>query len=425
MAACAATFAGSCAYAAEEAAPDTVGFLIPERVIPISGNAARGSDLVAILYDRSELHFSDPSAPRFLFFDREGKVVLGIGGYVKGSVQYDFDGSIDKGASFVTSAIPVPADPALRNQLYGTANHSTVFLQLLGQSKRFGTYEMFIQTNFTGDGPSGHELKLKQAYVRLGYVTAGLTNSTFVDGAAGTPTVDDQGPNGEMSAKNILLKYAPRITKNVSAGIGLEIPSASYSNDPLTRTIKQRFPDIPAYIQYKWANGSHVRASALYRDLSYRDLRSSENRFESGWAVQLSTILNVCPAFTIYGQGSYGKGYARYNNDLSGCGYDLIASPSDDGKMIAPASFAYEAGIKVAPSRKCFLTAVWSQTHLYDQRHLGADAYKYANYLSINAFYHVAPDMLIGLEYVNGSRHNIDGEHNGANRIGAMLKYSF
>ena len=73
------------ATAATPAAQDTL--LIPERVISLSGSTDKAKDLIAILYNRQELHHSDPSAPRFLFVDSKGRVALGIGGYVKGSVQ--------------------------------------------------------------------------------------------------------------------------------------------------------------------------------------------------------------------------------------------------------------------------------------------------------------------------------------------------
>lgn len=70
--------------------PDTL--MIPKRAVVVSGDETKGGSLMAILYDTSDLHFTDPSAPRFLFLDRQGKVALGIGGYVKGTVQYDFGG---------------------------------------------------------------------------------------------------------------------------------------------------------------------------------------------------------------------------------------------------------------------------------------------------------------------------------------------
>lgn len=49
-----------------------------------TGSADNNKELVAILYDSSELHFSDPSASRFLFLDRKRRVALGIGGERRG-----------------------------------------------------------------------------------------------------------------------------------------------------------------------------------------------------------------------------------------------------------------------------------------------------------------------------------------------------
>lgn len=64
-------------------------FLIPERAIVATGDAENGRHLVGILYNPVEAHFTDPTPPRFLFLDREGKVAFGIGGYIKGSARYD------------------------------------------------------------------------------------------------------------------------------------------------------------------------------------------------------------------------------------------------------------------------------------------------------------------------------------------------
>ena len=403
---------------------DTV--LIPERVISVSGPITKSNDLIAVLYNRQELHHSDPAAPRFLFVNSQGKVALGIGGYIKGTMQYDFRGAIDDGASFTTYEIPVPANPALREQFYTNANQSTIFIQMLGRTKSLGTYEMFIQTNFSGGSPGSYELKLKQAYIRLGYVTAGLTNSTFVDGAAGTPTIDDQGPSGEVSAKNFLLQYRPRITSHLTAGISVENPSAAYTVNKTVEPIKQRVPDIPAYLQYGWNSGnSHIRFSGLLRNLSYRDLLTGTNRFATGWAAQLSGVVGICGLATFYYQGAYGHGYARYINDLSDAGVDLIPSPDKEGRMHAPAMSNFELGLQYNISNNAYLAAAYSQAHLYEATQLGANTYKRGQYVTLSGFYEIIPDLTVGLEYLYGTRTNVDHSHGSANRIEGMVKFTF
>ena len=402
--------------------PDTV--MIPERAIVLSGDHTRSGSLMAILYDSSDLHFSEPSAPRFLFLDRQGKVALGIGGYVKGTLQYDFGGSIDDGASFVTYDIPVPQNPAQRNQFYGNANHSTIFLQLVGKSTHFGYYQMYVQTNFSGDGNSGYGLKLKQAYLSVGYVTAGLANSTFVDGSVGTPTIDDQGPAGEISRKNVLLRYAPRFNDHFSGAIGVEMPSVSYTVNTDVEKINPRVPDIPLYVQYQWDGGkSHIRLSGLFRDMSYRDIKSGRNHFKPGWAAQLSGK-TAAGSLTFFYQGAYGRGYGAYLNDLGGNGFDLVYSTTE-GKMEAPRTANFELGMRYNAMSRLFFAASYSQARLFGVSHLGPDTYRYGQYISVSGFFDIVPDLRVGLEYLHGDRANVDRTHGRANRITGLLQFSF
>ena len=403
--------------------PDTV--MIPERAVVVSGDGSKSGPLMAILYDTSEFHFSDPSAPRFLFLDRQGKVAFGIGGYVKGTLQYDFDGAIDNGADFTTYDIPVPRDPSLRSQFYGNANHSSIFLQLVGRSERFGYYQMYVQTNFSGNGNTGYGLKLKQAYLSVGYVTAGLANSTFVDGAAGTPVIDDQGPSGEASRKNVLLRYAPRFNNHFSGAVSIEMPSVTVTADDATKRINPRVPDIPLYVQYAWDGGkSHVRLSGLFRDLYYRDLATGRNRSAIGWAAELSAKINLSKQFSLFAQGAYGKGYGAYINDLAGNGFDLVYSPTA-GKMTTPRLCNFELGARCNVLPNLFFSASYSQARTFGLSHLGPDTYRYGQYVSVSGFYDIVPDLRVGLEYLHGDRADYDRQHNTANRITGMIQYSF
>lgn len=402
-------------------------FPIPERAVVITGNRDNARHLVGVLYDTSDLHFSDPGAPRFLFLDTKGKVALGIGGYIKGTVQYDFNGAIDAGAGFSTFDIPVPLNPAQRNQFYGNINKSRLFLQLVGRSERFGYYQMYVQTEFSGGSPTSYGLRLKQAYVSVGYVTAGLARSTFVDPSAGTPVIDAIGPAGELFCNNILVRYAPRFSDHLSGAISVEMPQVSKTTDSLTRKINTRVPDIPAQITYQWDGGkSHIRAAALFRALSYRNLVTDRNAFAIGWSAQLSgTIYCRALPLTLFFQGMYGRGYGAYVNALSGKGYDLV--PSDTpGKLVAPRMANFEIGARYDISPRLFLAACYSQANVFGTASsMGPHAYLRSNYISASAFFNITTDLRIGLEYLRGTRTDIDRTQGHANRLTSMLQFSF
>ncbi|MCM1483562.1 MAG: porin [Muribaculaceae bacterium] len=418
-----ALLAASSTYASAAEAPDSL--YVPQNAIVVTGNPDKAQDLIAVLYNRTDLHHSDPNAPRFLFFDREGKVAFGIGGYVKGTMQYDFDGSIDKGSTFYCYDIPVPNDPAQRSAFDGTANHSTILLQLVGHNSRFGYYQMYIQTNFSGNGATGYGLKLKQAYVSMGNVTAGLTRSTFVDGSAGTPVIDDQGPAGEFFCNNILLRYARTFGQGFRVAASVEVPQVSSTTGATVQKISQRVPDIPVNIQYAWDGGnSHVRLSALLRNMSYRDLVSGKNRFKTGWGAQLSGTCGITSAVRAYFQGAYGRGYGQYVNDLSGHGFDLVYSQTP-GRMEAPRMYNYEIGARVDFTPSLFISGAYSQARLLGTGYMSADTYRYGRYITVSGFYEVVRNLQAGIEYIHGNRKDLNGELGRANRIMGMLKFSF
>ncbi|MDE5641945.1 MAG: porin [Muribaculaceae bacterium] len=396
--------------------------LIPQRAIVLSGEITpENKDQVAILYSREDLSYNDPSAPRFLFLDREGRGALGIGGAVNAVAMYDMKGAIAN-EGFVTYDIPVPGSPALRNRFGADATNTSLFLKLVTKNTRIGRVTVYVQTNFTGnDGNYG--LQLKQAYVSVGGFLIGKGRSTFADAAAEAPTVDNEGPSGQVSAKNLMFQYKTPSYKGLSGAISVELPEADYTLAPQTEAISQRFPDIPVYVQYAWGSDSHIRASAILRELSYRDLATAANHFATGWGVQLSTVSDLGAGLGIFGHATYGHGIASYVNDLGGNGYDLV--PDGNGRLTAPGTFAWTAGFTYQPVKPLLLSACYSQAQAYDLGHMASDSYRYGQYAALTAYYNVSPDLQFGLEYLWGKRKDISGLSGHANRLEACIQYNF
>lgn len=381
--------------------------------------------VIKAMYEANGKHFQDPRAPRFLFMDRKGKVALGIGGYVKGTVSVDMDGISDN-LDFVTADIPAPKQPDMRNQFLMDASTSRLFLKLVGANTAIGNFTVYVETDFRNKNGHQYDLRLRQAYIRLGNLLFGRARSTFADGAAGPPTIDFEGPSGSVSKKNTMIQYKQQIDKNWSFAASIESPSESYTvKKEQSEAIKQRMPDIPAYLQYQWDEGeSHIRLSGLFRALSYRNLVTAENKYAIGWAAQLSGMIAFTPRITFYYQAAYGKGYADYLNDLGGSGYDLIPD-GDGGKLTAPYALGIVGGLQYNICKNFFVSASYSQCRLYDQASLSDSAYKYGQYVVANAFYTPFNNCQVGIEFLYGNRHNHDGESGNAHRLNAMIQYNF
>lgn len=397
---------------------------IPGRAVILSGDTTNDNHRqnISVMYSRANLAFEDPAAPRFLFLDKKGTVALGIGGYLKATGMYDMRGAVDNNG-FYTNKIPVPVDPAFRERFGATANHSSIFLKLVSSPTKLGRVIVYIQSNFTGDG-GNYGFKLKQAYMSVGHMTFGKARSVFSDASAMAPTVDDQGPAGQVSAKNMLIKYESASYGGFSGAISVELPDASYTEGVHTEAIAQRFPDIPVYVQYAWDGGdSHIRASGILRQLSYRDMLNAENHFRTGWGAQISAVSKVAGGLGVFGHYTYGRGIASYINDLADLGYDLV--PEGNGKLMAPRMAGWTAGMQYTFSSDFFVSASYSQARLYDNVELGAGCYDIGQYIAANAFYNPIPDLRLGVEYLHGIKKELNGLRGHANRVEAMIQFNF
>lgn len=383
------------------------------------------NEAIKAIYEANGLHFQDPRAPRFLFLDRKGRVALGIGGYVKGTLSADMGGIADS-PDFVTADIPVPKQPDMRNQFQMDASTSRLFLKLVGKRTPVGDFTVYLESDFRGQAAGSYNMRLRQAYIQLGNLKAGKAWSTFCDPAAGPPTIDFEGPSGTVSARNVMLQYGRKAGNHWSWAAAIEAPSATYSTLPdKSEAIRQRVPDVPAYLQYEWGGGqSHVRLSGIFRALSYRDLASAENRYAVGWAAQLSGMAAASRHLTFYYQAAYGRGYADYLNDLGGGGYDLVPD-GESGRLMAPYALGLVGGVQFNLSRRVFASASYSLCRLYDTDSLPDTAYRYGQYVAANAFYTPFDHCQVGIEYLYGNRHNRNGEQGNAHRVNAMIQYNF
>ena len=416
---------------AQEASPRPS--YIPQRAIVLHGDVNKAdSAILAIFYSRENLDFNDPDAPRFLLLDRQGKVAFGIGGALYAVGSYDFMGAIDD-YNFTTYEIAVPNNPELRQRFGGDARNSSLTAKLVGKAGRFGNFSVYFQAKFTGDGGK-YGFKLKQAYATLGNFTAGLTNSTFIDASVQAPTIDPQGASGQVTEKNMLFRYTTPAYKGFKAAMSIEVPSVSITVPKVgadqpqqAKKIAQRVPDIPVYVQYSWGSGSHVRAAAMFRSLSYRDLVTAggKNRFATGWGVKLSAIAALGDYVKPFGHISYGHGISSYVNDLSGNGYDLVPDADTPGRLKAAPSMTWTIGTYIYITKHFFMTGSLSRAQVFDCSAMGGHSYRYGMYGCANAFFNIDSNLRIGAEYLHGLRANYNGERGTANRINALVQYSF
>lgn len=373
--------------------------------------------------------FNEPGAPRFAIVGKENRFYLGLGGFIKGVGVFDFGNPIDNANDFTTADIPFDTPRGSGGKLQGSLGQSKIFINFValpGSDNKVGAY---ISGDFTG---SGNAFNLDHAYVTYRGFTVGYTASLFEDGAAAPPTIDDEGPCGLVGTNNYLIDYTRSFGKRFKAGVGIELTSTSITTSASTGTVSQRIPDVPAYVQYSWADGNGwLRLSGLMRNVQYRDLVAGKNRNKVCWGAKLSgsSPIGATP-LQVYYQAAYGRGIGGYIQDLGGLG--LVLSPDDGnpGHLDAVKAWGAYAGLQYTFSPKVFASATYSQSRAYAKSYAGGstpwnEQYKYAQYVVANVFYNILPGLQCGVEYLYGRRVDMDGASRHDNRFNTVLQFNF
>lgn len=382
--------------------------------------ADSAESLLRLFYLDQYRQFHDPEAPHFMFMTNDANLAMGVGGKLFLRGWFDWNGSQDS-HEFYPYNIAVPPDPTQKRELGGSLTQTRIFFTLLGRAKKL-RYMAYIEAGF-----SANKFILRNAYVRLNDFTLGYTYSSFVDLDALVPTVDAQGPNGQVINKQILARYFHTFRSGWSVGGSVEIPKNHMTPvEGQTAACRSYLPDVSALGQYSWDGGhSHIRLSGMIRSLGYRDLLTQQNHNVLGWGAQLSGVVNIIRPLTLYFQGVVGQGIGSYQGDLALGNYDLVGDTESPGVMKAPLCMGLTAGVKYDFSTKFFACIGLGETQYYGRRYNNPTGYRYGLYGCANFFWRITPRFLAGIEYVTGKRKDFDGQHAGANRIDALLTFSF
>lgn len=378
--------------------------------------------IASFYYDQFR-HSQDPDAPMLLFMSKDSNLLMGVGGTVRMRAWYDWGGAQPTNG-FIPIQIPMHPNPTDSKHLGVTPAGTCLFLRVLGRAGYVGSYQLYIEANF--NGYQGRDFHLKKAYAIAGYFTVGYASSTFSDPAAVPPTVDAGGPNNKMDHTTVLVRYMPRLSKNIQAAVSVENPDTEIGADgTTTKACPSYMPDFAGFLQYEWGGMQHVRLSAIMRSLPYRDLVAGRNHNTIGWGVRLSSVANPCDAVTTYVTVNYGAGYAGMGGDLLAGAYDLISDPDRVGRLYAPRSFGWNVGVQYNFSHNLFVSVNASQTRFLPSKAISPDEYKYGWMGAVNVFWNPIPRMQIGAEFDYGRRQNFSGEHRYGRRLGVMAQMTF
>ncbi len=369
------------------------------------------------------------AVPHFAVFGKLDKFYIGIGGQLKVTVGEDWGAPLDNPNEFITADI-AEAAPGSKSKFQLSAMQSMLYLNFVGLPKTENRIGAFIGMNFLND----YVPVLQYAYMKWRGLKAGYDYTVFSDNGAMPPTIDFEGPNAATSLTVPTLSYTYSFGKKKawSATVGLELPQYSITPNRYTATVSQGVPDIPVALKYTWNDKQDwIRASAIIRNLTYRNEAAEKNVDVAGWGVEFSGTSEFLPHLRGFWEGVYGKGIDSYIQDLNGLNMDLV--PRGSGRPLkASEAWGAFAGLQYDISEDVYCSISYSHVRSYakpwatdlSETEWGSQ-YKYAQYAVANVFWNVNTIVTTGLEYIYGRRVNNDCTQAHTNRLQAMVQVTF
>lgn len=366
--------------------------------------------------------------PQLIFSANENAFSFAIGGSVSLITSYDF-GGISNSIDFVPATISTERKFNNRQKLNMDGSTSVIYLKAIANTKALGRIVMYMDTDFRGGAEGAYGLSLKTAYISFLGVTIGRDGTTFSDLSSAPTTVDFEGPNAFTYNYATLIRYERTFLQHrLRAGVALEMPHLSATYGANFKAIPQRLPDVPIYLQYMWdeKKSSHIRASAIFRDLYAYDTANESPTSLLGWGVQFSGNIKCCRWARIMFNGVFGNGITPYIQDLNGSGLDIIPKTSNTLELKAVPMFGAQAAVEINITPRLSTSGGASVVKVYN-KNIADDInpYREGVYAFGNIFYKLTPRCIVAGEYLYGSHTNIENMIGYANRINLMLMYHF
>ena len=355
-----------------------------------------------------------PNTPGFIKFNAKVRVDL--------TDDTQNSGNPDR---FVTAQIPVEGEPQHGRGNQFNVNSRGSYLSVDVRAPDFpGDPRFYYNNDFFGSG-GGMSYRLKQLWGQYYNVTAGFTYSIFEDPDVWPDTVDFEGPNSMIFARQPTVRYLLPFGEHWQANFGIQQPGSDIDTFGISDAASvNHAPDGGFNVRWEDKDIGHVQLAAILRDVGADTPTGDQSIF--GWGLMAATSLNVFEKDSVQGQLTYGHGYFRFINDnftYSGFNGGDAAFDSN-GDLVALPCFSAMAGYTHHWTDKFRSTATFGYVNLDNATSQGPLAYHETTYSSLNLIYSIRKRLTIGLEGLYGRKEVKSGDNGDVFRIQVGLAWA-
>ncbi len=337
---------------------------------------------------------------------------------------------------FLTNSIPVEADDEAAGKGARTtfsANTSRLNFEVRTPTGA-GHMRAFLEGDFFGSTTTEKrtDFRLRHAFAQFGGALVGQTWSTFSDPAANHQDLDFEGINGENVIRQPQFRYTWQVREGLSVAVAAETPEVSLTDASLPdgEEVNQGVnvvPDLIGRAVWKIQQSGHIQTAVVFREIRGEwSLDPSTVQSVLAWGASVSGVV----PFRYFDQTdrlifqlNFGKGNARYINDLNSLGGQdavfnstghLEALPAEGGYIDFEHQWKHWETTRVMKLRSSF---IWSYVAVRNLDFQAGDAYRRTNRLSVNLVFSPIERIDVGAEYIYGTRENKDGNRGSSDQL--------
>lgn len=352
----------------------------------------------------------------FIIYSDSGKSSLKVYGEVRLNGALDLNG-LQAEETFNVYEIQVDVPTSYEKRFY-----LGVFQSRIGLDAKINTPAGIMNAKIEGDfNGSNNTFRIRQSFAKINSFLGGKTRSLFGDADAMPTKVDRDGPNFAMSERTIQLRFEPKIENGIKWGVALENPEAditgptNVSVDPYYQSI----PPLVSFLQSDFDDGSHLRLSGIFRNITVRNtnqqlqiLQGYGALFSGKVALNLKNTIN----FQVFG----GQSIARYVKSYKGEGEDVVFDTLNN--VYEPVNcIGGFVSLSHIWGEKLTSDFTYGLSQLEEIQSQPGTTLNLGYYGSVNLFYRSFSSSEVGIEYSFGKKVAINEQSGTANRISFIM----
>ena len=347
----------------------------------------------------------------------EGIVIRGrdlamkVSGYVKVDLIQDFD-PIDSTDLFNTTTIPVGAPPRENSRFH--ARQSRLNFDTRWPSD-WGRVRVFVEGDFFSEGD---RFRMRHAYGEVRRLIIGQTWTTFTDMESLPNTLDMEGASSSISRRQAQVRWTQPLSDAWSIAVALEdarmiLEAPEREEDQVEGDARTQTPDFIARLRFSPEWGQ-FQIAGLARELGFQP-EGLPTLTELAWGVNFTGSILVTDSDEIYHQIVVGDGMGSYR-DLPD------AVPSLRGGAIL-GTFGWMVGWTHNWTESLSSNFTYSEASIDSLPIQSPDSLHSVSYTAVNLIWNPVQRMFMGIEYLYGTRENLDGADGKANRLQASFGF--